>query len=53
MPLDKNYIKPETDKDIVKNNGIPFQDDLIKDARVNKSAVEKRCVTVTNRRTVI
>ena len=52
MPLDRNYIKPETDKDIVKNSGIPFQLDLIKDARVNKSAVEKRCVTVTNRRTV-
>ena len=52
MPLDKNYIKAETDKVIVKNNGIPLQLDVINEARVNKSAVEKRCASVANRRTV-
>ena len=52
MPLDKNYIKAETDKAIVKNTGVPLQLDVINEARVNKSAVEKRCDTVTNRRTV-
>ena len=52
MPLDKNYIKAETDKVIVKNNGVPLQLDIINEVRVNKSAVEKRCASVTNRRTV-
>ena len=52
MPLDKHYIKAETDKVIVKNNGVPLQLDIINEARVNKSAVEKRCASVTNRRTV-
>ena len=52
MPLDKNYIKAETNKDLVKNFGVPLQLDVINEARVNKSAVEKRCETVTNRRTV-
>ena len=52
MPLDKNYIKAETNKDLVKNIGIPLQLDVINEARVNKSAVEKRCDSVTNRRTV-
>ena len=52
MPLDKNYINAKTEKDIVKNSGIPFQLDFINEARVNKSAVEKRCDTLTGRRTV-
>ncbi|MFL2793103.1 MAG: deoxyribose-phosphate aldolase [Paracoccaceae bacterium] len=52
MPLDKNYIKAGTNKVIVKNNGVPLQLDIINEARVNKSAVEKRCASVTNRRTV-
>ena len=52
MPLDKHYIKAETDKVIVKNNGVPLQLDIINEARINKSAVEKRCASVTNRRTV-
>ena len=52
MPLDKNYIKAGTNKVIVKNNGVPLQLEIINEARVNKSAVEKRCASVTNRRTV-
>ena len=52
MPLDKNYIKAETDKDIVKNSGVPLQLDVINEVRVNRSAVEKRSGSVTNRRTV-
>ena len=52
MPLDKNYIKAEADNVIAKNNGVPLQLDVINEARVNKSAVEKRCASVTNRRTV-
>ncbi len=52
MPLDKNYMKAETNKDIVKNSGVPLQLDVINEVRVNKSAVERRCESVTNRRTV-
>jgi len=52
MPLDKNYIKAETNKEIVKNSGVPLQLDVINEVRVNKSAVERRCASVTNRRTV-
>ena len=52
MPLDKNYIKPEPDIDIVKNTGVQLQLDVINEVKVNKSAVEKRCDSVTNRRTV-
>ena len=48
MPLDKNYIKAETDKDIVKNSGVPLQLDVINEVRVNRSAVEKRSGSVTN-----
>ena len=46
MPLDKNYIKAETNKDIVKNSGVPLQLDVINEVRVNKSAVERRCASL-------
>ena len=52
MPLDKNFNKRKLDAVIVKNEGIPFQLEAINEVRVNKSAVEKRCASVTNRRTV-
>tara|TARA_B100000963_G_scaffold347843_1_gene354626 strand:- start:230 stop:1222 length:993 start_codon:yes stop_codon:yes gene_type:complete len=52
MPLDKNYIEAVTDKAIIKNRGAPLQLDIINEARVNKSAVEKRCNSVVTRRTV-
>ena len=52
MPLDKNFNKRKLDAVIVKNEGIPFQLEAINEVRINKSAVEKRCASATNRRTV-
>ena len=52
MPLDKNFNKRKLDAVIVKNEGIPFQLEAINEVRINKSAVEKRCTSATNRRTV-
>ena len=36
----------------MKNEGMPFQLEAINEVRINKSAVEKRCASATNRRTV-
>ena len=52
MPLDKNFNKRKLDAVIVKNEGISFQLEAINEVRINKSAVEKRCASATNRRTV-
>ena len=52
MPLDKNFNKRKLDAVIVENEGIPFQLEAINEVRINKSAVEKRCASATNRRTV-
>jgi len=35
-----------------RNPGIPFNEDLIESVRINKSAIERRCKTLTGRRTV-
>ena len=52
MPLDKNFNSREMDPVIVKNSGSPLKLEFINEVRVNKSAVEKRCASVINRRTV-
>ncbi len=52
MPLDKNFNKIEIDPLIVKNSGVPLKLELINEVKINKSAVEKRCTSAINRRTV-
>ena len=52
MPLDKNFNCREMDPVIVKNSGSPLKLEFINEVRINKSAVEKRCASVINRRTV-
>ena len=52
MPLDKNFNRRETDSIIVKNSGSPLKLEFINEVRINKSAVEKRCASAINRRTV-
>ena len=52
MPLDKNFNRREMNPVVVKNNGSPLKLEFINEVRVNKSAVEKRCASVINRRTV-
>ena len=52
MPLDKNSNSGEMGPVIVKNSGSPLKLDFINEVRINKSAVEKRCASVINRRTV-
>ena len=52
MPLDKNFNRREMNPVVVKNNGSPLKLDCINEVRINKSAVEKRCASVINRRTV-
>ena len=52
MPLDKNLNSREMDPVIVKNNGSPLKLEFINEVRINKSAVEKRCASAINRRTV-
>ncbi len=52
MPLDKNFNNREMDPVIVKNSGSSLMPEFINEVRVNKSAVEKRCASAINRRTI-